>query len=865
MGSTKRPWHKKKRLFLAVYLLLLLASHCWQLISPGAHPLAKNQKMVEVQAVAGDSLLPDRNITIAYRDEYRGTAERPPVVVLLHGSPIGVPMFSNLMPKLSEKFRVIAPDMPGYDASTRNIPDYSIRSYAFYTKQLIDSLNVNSVHLVGYSLGGGVALNMAHFYPERVESLGLISSIGVQELELLGSYTLNHAIHGVQLSLIWLLQEAVPHFGTLADFPLTVPYARGFYDSDQRPLRSYLQSYKKPMLIQHGAGDELVPLVAAQEHHRIVPQSKLITYNGGHGLVRSKADVIAEDLTRFVYSVENGRARTFSEASEVRINEAKRSFKDIDFEEFKGLTLAIIMLLIVMATFISEDLTCIGAGLMAARGLIGFWPAVIACFAGIFIGDVSLYLAGRWLGRRAVRRWPLKWFLSEEDLDKSEKWFRAKGPAIIIASRFLPGSRLPTYFSAGVVGAGFWMFISYFLLACIIWTPLLVGLSMLIGTELIAYFEAYQHYALAVIIGIVVFVILMLKVIIPAFSYRGRRLLISKWQRLKNWEFWPPSMLYFPVCFYVVYLWFKFKKLTVFTAANPAIPDGGFIGESKKQILDLFKPTGKVAPYEFIDAEIPAEDQFEKARRFVKQHALKFPVVIKPNEGQRGKGVKLIDDYAELKNVISASDDNLIIQQHIPGREFGVFYYRYPDEENGRLLSVTTKKLLTLAGDGERTIEELILEDDRAVCLAKKHLEYHQDHLYKIPGKGETIQLVDFGTHARGALFADGSDLITPELSRQIDAVCRKVGGIYFGRFDIRTLSTESLKKGDELHIIEFNGVTSEDTSIYDSENSFWDAQKKLMKQWRIVFEIGEKNAENGVPCASAGSIIKKMIRYKKK
>lgn len=864
MNANKTAWHRGWRLILLVYISLLLVSHLWQAFNPVSNRAAANTKMAQVYAVSGDSILPDKNVTIAYRDEYSGDDKKPPVVLLLHGSPIAVPMFENLIPELSKAVRVIAPSMPGYDISTRDIPDYSIKSYSLYTKQLLDSLDVDSAHIIGYSLGGGAGINLAHFYPSKVQSLDLLSSIGVQELELLGSYTLNHAIHGFQLSLVWMLQKAVPHFGYLRDFPLNVPFARSFYESDQRPLRNYLKSYQKPMLIQQGSDDELVPLAAAKEHRRIVPQSKLITYDGGHGIVRSMAQMVAQDIISFVQSVEKGSALTYLQANRNRIEDAEKPFKDIDFEKFKGLALLIIMMIIILGTLVSEDLTCIGAGLMAARGLIGFWPAVLACFLGIFLGDILLYLAGRLFGKPAIRRAPFKWFLTEKDLKKSEEWFKAKGPAIIIASRFLPGSRMPVYFSAGAVGAGFWMFTFYFLIACIIWTPLLVGLAMLVGNELMAYFAAYKDHVLWLVLSAILFLIFMVKVIIPAFSYRGRRLLLSRWKKLINWEFWPPYVLYFPVCIYIAGLWMKFRRLTIFTAANPAIKDGGFIGESKKEILDRFNKAGCVAPYRLINQNEPIH-RFAAAREFVDEHGLQFPVVVKPDTGQRGAGVKIIRTNAALKKAVESVEYDLIIQAYVPGKEFGVFYYRYPGQKKGHILSITTKKLLSLTGDGTRTIEELILNDKRAVCLAKTHLKYHEYHLYEVPEQGEKNRLVDFGTHARGAVFSDGSYLITDELTQSIETISRQVEGFYFGRFDIRTPSEVSLKAGQNLHIIEVNGVSSEDTSIYDHKNSFIDAQKKLIKQWRIVFEIGAENVKNGASYSSIQTLVKELFNYKSK
>ncbi|MGK7391757.1 MAG: VTT domain-containing protein, partial [Candidatus Cyclobacteriaceae bacterium M2_1C_046] len=356
---------------------------------------------------------------------------------------------------------------------------------------------------------------------------------------------------------------------------------------------------------------------------------------------------------------------------------------DTDFTRYSGLSLPLLMALIAFSTLISEDLTCIGAGLMAARGFIGFWPATIACFLGILVGDMLLYLAGRWLGRPAIQKAPLKWLISEKDLKKSSQWFKAKGPAIILTSRFLPGSRLPTYFSAGVLGTGFWMFSLYFTAAALLWTPLLVGLSMIIGNELLQYFIIYQDYALWIFLAGVVLLLFIAKVIIPVFNYRGRRLLIGRIRRFRYWEFWPPYIIYFPVCCYVVYLSLKYKSLTVFTAANPAIPDGGFIGESKSNILNLFSSECDIPRYILLDSDWTEEQQIVAAQELIKNNRLDFPVVVKPNEGQRGAGVVIARHQDQLSIAIKNASYNLIIQEYVGGEEYVVFYYRYPVEQIG--------------------------------------------------------------------------------------------------------------------------------------------------------------------------------------
>ena len=109
--------------------------------------------------------------------------------------------------------------------------------------------------------------------------------------------------------------------------------------------------------------------------------------------------------------------------------------------------------------------------------MLGFLPGVSACVAGIFFGDLLLYFAGRLLGRPIVRWKPLR-RSSEQKLDLASKWLAERGASVVILSRFTPGLRLPTYVAAGLLKTRFWTFASYFLLAAVLWTPLLVGAAV---------------------------------------------------------------------------------------------------------------------------------------------------------------------------------------------------------------------------------------------------------------------------------------------------------------------------------------------------------------------------------------------------
>lgn len=237
-------------------------------------------------------------LRLAYRDTDPNSAGVP--VVLVHGSPGSSEVLRKLGDLIELHFRVIVPDLPGFGASEHDQPDYSFRAHAAYLIELLDALRVPKVHLVGFSMGGGVVLSIADLAPQRVASLTLLSALGVQEYELTGSYSANHFLHGAQLAVLRLLRDGSPHFGLFSRLPFTVEYARNFYDSDQRPLRSILERYRGPMLIIHGRRDRNVPIAAAREHHKLAPQSEIVELDENHFMALMHPRVFVDRLIHFL-------------------------------------------------------------------------------------------------------------------------------------------------------------------------------------------------------------------------------------------------------------------------------------------------------------------------------------------------------------------------------------------------------------------------------------------------------------------------------------------------------------------------------------------------------------------------------------
>jgi hypothetical protein len=165
-------------------------------------------------------------------------------------------------------------------------------------------------------------------------------------------------------------------------------------------------------------------------------------------------------------------------------------------------------------------------------------------------------------------------------------------------------------------------------------------------------------------------------------------------------------------------------------------------------------------------------------------------------------------------------------------------------------------------GDGRRTLQALILDDERAPAMAAVYFAKNESRLKQVVPAGERVPLVELGTHCRGAIFGDGTRFVTPALDVAIDRISRSFEGFFFGRYDVRASSIEAFRRG-EVTVIELNGVTSEATAIYDARNGLFDAYRTLFAQWRLAFEIGAANRARGVRTMGLIDLVRLILRYR--
>jgi membrane protein DedA with SNARE-associated domain len=512
-------------------------------------------------------------------------------------------------------------------------------------------------------------------------------------------------------------------------------------------------------------------------------------------------------------------------------------------------------------TFASEDLTTIAAGLLIREGQVDWSVGILACFLGIFVSDLGLWLIGRVLGRGLLEQPWLRRFLPVQRLAQFEQWFANRGKATLVAARFIPGSRTPLYLAAGVLRTSFLNFALCTFLAALIWTPIFIAAVALLGDSFVQPLTKVTGQGwLSLLLAVALFFVVA-RTVITCCSAAGRARLGAKIARVWRWEFWPTWLFYLPMLPWLLYLSVRYRGFMTWTAANPAIPQGGVVGESKLDILSQL-PKRWVIPSLRISSGGAQARRVEFRREFAAR-AWSFPLILKPDAAQRGAGVKLAQDFVDVDKYLADHPADVLMQPYHSGPfEAGIFYYRLPDESTGHIFSITDKHFPVLIGDGRATLEQLIWRHPRFRMQAKTFLARYADANDRVLAAGERLALTVAGNHCQGTMFCDGAHLLTPALERRVDEIAQHFTGFFIGRFDVRYRSVDAFKAGEDLAIVELNGATSESTNIYDPSWSLLTAYRTLFRQWALLYRIGYVNRLRGAAAASTISVLRLVFAY---
>lgn len=334
----------------------------------------------------------------------------------------------------------------------------------------------------------------------------------------------------------------------------------------------------------------------------------------------------------------------------------------------------------------------------------------------------------------------------------------------------------------------------------------------------------------------------------------------NRLHKILHWEHWPLLMFYIPNIPYALLHGIKEWNLVFYTAVNPGIKNSGIGSESKYKTLQMI-------PEKYIPKSVlhTSKSNIQETISSIKKSQIHFPVIAKPDVGFRGLLVKKIDTEKALNEYLKKYNVDIIIQEFLAHEnECGIFYYRHPNEEKGVVTSITLKEFCHVIGDGILSIEQLILQDERAKLYLHLIKENTSINLNDIPKKGKKIKLSSIGNHSKGTRFINGNHLINEELCQSFDTLNHQIEGWFYGRMDVKYNTLEELYKGD-FKILELNGILAEPTHIYDaSKTTYLKALKTIRTHWKQLYRIAIYNhKQSKVPYRKMFPFIREMLALK--
>ncbi len=314
-----------------------------------------------------------------------------------------------------------------------------------------------------------------------------------------------------------------------------------------------------------------------------------------------------------------------------------------------------------------------------------------------------------------------------------------------------------------------------------------------------------------------------------------------------------------PLAIIVLYFALRARRLFFFSAVNPVIETGGAWGESKSKILQRI-PNSHVPATIFVQKGT----EFQAVREKMRAAGLnEWPVIAKPDVGERGFLVKKIRDEAALREYILENPLDFLVQKFVDAPlELAVMCHRMPSSSGVKVTSICVKETLKVTGDGIADIRQLMQASDRASLQLERFELENPALLEQVPTAGQTIELEPIGNHCRGTTFLNGNHHIDQTLTEVFQSVLSKMDHVYYGRFDIKCQSIEHLRSTGEFQVMEFNGIGAEPGHIYDPTYPVWKKYRDIYQHWKVIFRIYQIQAKNGVSAMSVKEGIERLRIY---
>jgi hypothetical protein len=317
----------------------------------------------------------------------------------------------------------------------------------------------------------------------------------------------------------------------------------------------------------------------------------------------------------------------------------------------------------------------------------------------------------------------------------------------------------------------------------------------------------------------------------------------SFFEKVGNWELWPFKLRYFLIS--PVWLWYCLRSgsFWFFSSSNPTLTFGGFEGEGKKEMYDLL-------PVNYYPKTIylSPEEKIGEVIQRIHQAGFNYPFIVKPDVGMKGLLFRKVDTEKELRLYHKLNPVEYIVQDLVDyPLEVSVFYYRYPDQQNGVITGFIQKELMDVYGDGKSTLWQLIMDHPKARHRPEEMRIKHESNIDSIIPKGDRYILTYAANLNRGAKFTNLHHLIDDDLLKIFDEISHRAR-FYYGRYDIKCESVEDLKQGRNFTILEFNGSGAEPNHVYNSGFSLFAAYRVFLFHWKVLFRISKYNKQNGIP-----------------